>query len=231
MRRTMGGASERILRVAAERFAENGYRGTSIEDIAVGAEISRSSLFWHFGSKEGLLRAVIEDLLGSWMGTIGDKGNEQRGLAAVRTAVVVTSELHAENPAWVRLMSLLIGEASATETSLLPLFIDMEEHMLGLWRRWLSEAAEDGELRPGADPDKAAAIINAAVFGMKHLWALKPEHYEASAMEEALLHVVDCLSAPGPEVRLADRRPTRSRSGKGTADRRQPSRTRKAAAK
>jgi AcrR family transcriptional regulator len=189
----MGGASGRILEVAAERFAENGYRGTSIEDIAAGAEISRSSLFWHFGSKEGLLRAVIEETLGSWTEGIAEAGQE-RGLAGLRAAVSALNRLHVDNPPMVRLLTLLLSEASATEPGLVPIFAGIEQSMLGLWTRFLTEAAEDGELIPGLDPATAASVVNAATFGSKQLWALNPESHGVAAMEAALLHVVECLS-------------------------------------
>ena len=203
MRRTMGGASGRILQVAAERFADNGYRGTSIEDIASGAEISRSSLFWHFGSKEGLLRAVIEDTLASWTGTMAEAGEQERGLAGLRASVASMSRLRLENPPMARLLAILLGEASATEPGLIPIFVDIEQSVEALWRRFLVEATEDGNLRPGVDPDQAARVINAASFGMTQLWVLNPAGHDVSAMEEALLHVVDCLSADGPPARRA----------------------------
>src|SRR5947209_11325801 len=132
----MGGASSRILKVAAERFAENGYRGTSIEEIAQGAEISRSSLFWHFRSKEGLLQAVIQETLESWTGAVAEAGSEARGMAAIRAGVAAMNRLHCQFPTEVRLMSLLMSEASATEPTLIPIFIDIEQAQLRQWVRW-----------------------------------------------------------------------------------------------
>ena len=232
MRRTMGGASGRILEVAAERFATNGYRGTSIEEIAAGAEISRSSLFWHFGSKEGLLRAVIGDTLQGWADVVADAASTDRGLAALRAAVTAMNTVRTENPSMVRLMSLLMGEASATEEALVPIFVEVEQSMLGLWRRWLSEAAEDGELRPGVDPEKAAGVLNAASFGTSQLWALSPEHHSVSDMEQAFLHVIDCLSVSGPELATAGRRrSSRAKAGQGAPATRRLSEPRKAASK
>lgn len=52
-----------ILRVAMQLFAENGYSKTTITQIADRAHTYRSSVDWHFGSKEGLLVAVIDHFL------------------------------------------------------------------------------------------------------------------------------------------------------------------------
>ncbi len=52
-----------ILRVALELFAEHGYTKTTITQIADRANTYRSSVDWHFGSKEGLLLAVVDNFL------------------------------------------------------------------------------------------------------------------------------------------------------------------------
>jgi AcrR family transcriptional regulator len=45
---------ERIVESAMRRFAEHGYQGTRVEDIAAELEIAKGSIFQHFGSKAGL---------------------------------------------------------------------------------------------------------------------------------------------------------------------------------
>ena len=51
---------ETILRGAAEAFAEQGYAGTSMEDVAGAAGITKLIVYRHFGSKEELYDAVLE---------------------------------------------------------------------------------------------------------------------------------------------------------------------------
>ncbi len=51
---------EQLLRIAEKLFAEEGYAGTSTAKIAREAGVSEGLIFRHFGSKEGLLDAVIE---------------------------------------------------------------------------------------------------------------------------------------------------------------------------
>jgi AcrR family transcriptional regulator len=45
---------ERILECAMRLFAEHGYRGARIEDIAIELQIAKGSIFQHFGSKANL---------------------------------------------------------------------------------------------------------------------------------------------------------------------------------
>ncbi|NUP41668.1 MAG: TetR/AcrR family transcriptional regulator [Streptomyces sp.] len=50
---------ERLLRAAAEAFAERGYDGTRVADIAASAGVSNGALYAHFGSKADLLAAAL----------------------------------------------------------------------------------------------------------------------------------------------------------------------------
>ncbi len=53
---------QRILRAAAQRFAERGYDGAKFREIGDLAGISFQSIRYHFGSKEKLWEAVVEQL-------------------------------------------------------------------------------------------------------------------------------------------------------------------------
>lgn len=50
---------ERILDAAESLFGEQGFVSTSVRDIAARAETSPGSINYYFGSKNGLIRAVI----------------------------------------------------------------------------------------------------------------------------------------------------------------------------
>lgn len=54
-------AARRILIAARALFAERGYEGVSIRDIAERAKVSKANVFHHFTNKMGLYRAVLED--------------------------------------------------------------------------------------------------------------------------------------------------------------------------
>src|SRR5215467_11521395 len=65
--RTVGASAEvtraRILDVALELFAERGYAGTSVRDIAERLGMTKSSLYYHFASKEDVLNALVTPLI------------------------------------------------------------------------------------------------------------------------------------------------------------------------
>jgi AcrR family transcriptional regulator len=53
--------ANRILTQAIRIFLAKGYHGTSIEDITRAARLTKGALYWHFRSKEDLLKRIVEE--------------------------------------------------------------------------------------------------------------------------------------------------------------------------
>ncbi|NJO89696.1 MAG: helix-turn-helix transcriptional regulator [Chloroflexia bacterium] len=52
---------ENILKAALQLFAKEGFYATSTSKVAKQAGVSEGLIFRHFGSKEGLLQAILEE--------------------------------------------------------------------------------------------------------------------------------------------------------------------------
>jgi TetR/AcrR family transcriptional regulator len=63
------GSRARILAVARGEFAERGFTNARLQDIAERAGLTHPTLLYHFGSKEGLYAAVIEEAVHDWAAT------------------------------------------------------------------------------------------------------------------------------------------------------------------
>lgn len=59
-----------ILTAAEEVFAHQGYRGATTAAIAEKAGLPKANVHYYFGTKEALYRAVLEDILGLWLGEL-----------------------------------------------------------------------------------------------------------------------------------------------------------------
>ncbi len=59
-RMTSGERREQLIETARGLFAEKGYDGTAVEDVAARAGVSKPVVYEHFGGKEGLYAVVVD---------------------------------------------------------------------------------------------------------------------------------------------------------------------------
>jgi AcrR family transcriptional regulator len=107
----MSTTRQRILDAALLAFARYGYRQASMEAVAEQAALSRQALYRHFSTKEGLFRAVVEELHASSLEAAERAAREarERGEDA---AGVLLAQLEARS---ATLLERLRGSAHAEE--------------------------------------------------------------------------------------------------------------------
>lgn len=67
-----------ILAVAEQLFADKGFDGTSVRDIAQLANVNLAMISYYFGSKEKLLEALLEERAGYTLGILEELNKDQR---------------------------------------------------------------------------------------------------------------------------------------------------------
>ncbi len=89
---------EEILDVATRLFAERGYDGTSMNDVAERVGMRKASLFYHFATKDALYEAVLDRLVASLQTALEaiyvSSGTYEDRLDAVTDTVVTLLSSH-----------------------------------------------------------------------------------------------------------------------------------------
>lgn len=79
-----------ILDVASELFAERGYDATSLREIAARLGITKAALYYHFRSKDDILRALLEpmvEIVGQLVEQLEAAGDVEGWAAALSWAI------------------------------------------------------------------------------------------------------------------------------------------------
>jgi AcrR family transcriptional regulator len=164
--RSRGGEETRrqILVAAMEEFAEKGLRGARVDDIAARTRTTKPMIYYHFGSKEKLYAAVMEEAYVH----VRDK---EQGLhlddldpeQAMRRLVEVTFDHHAAHPEYVRLVCVENME-NARHISGRPSLVRRNAIAIETVRSLLARGEAAGIFRRGLDPRHVHLLISALCF-------------------------------------------------------------------
>ena len=184
---------EKLLAAAADAFAERGYDGTRVADIAAAAGVSNGALYAHFGSKAELLVAALrahgqrqlEDVIAADPGqSVGqllvDAGRGLRRRREPRGYLIVEALVAARRDASV---AALMGDQMGERTGLLA----------GLVRA----AQRCGQLDAGLSADAIAHFCFLLAMGGA---LVTPDLHDVGEADwTALLTRVVTSLTPGPE--------------------------------
>jgi TetR/AcrR family transcriptional regulator len=187
---------DRVLQVAQALFAERGYRGTSLRDIAKRIGIKAPSLLHHFPSKQQLYLAVLDKMFESLEDAANaiawGRGSRQERM---RQAVADTIDFIASHPDFVRIMWKEMADESGVGRQVLkrrlpPLFSTAVN--------FIFRGQRDGEFRTEVDPLHFMWSLNSITIGyfttaamIRRLWSMNL--LEPAMIERRKREVIDTV--------------------------------------
>ncbi len=99
---------EKILECAARLFSERGYDAVGVQEIADGAGIKKPTLYHYFGSKEGLLRTLLEESYAALFEKLSTAGEYDRDvISTLKRIAAVYFEFARQNPLLYRMQLMM----------------------------------------------------------------------------------------------------------------------------
>ena len=192
--RTMAG----ILEVATVEFAEKGLDGARIDEIAAATKTSKRMIYYYFSSKEGLYRAVLEDMYRR-MRSIESELHlaDLPPVEALQKLVGFTFDHHHNNENFIRLVmseNMQRGAYLSQSKSIQDLNVPAIAAIQELYDRGVAS----GVFRAGLDPVDIHASISALTFfnvSNKHTFGLifKQEPASTGAITTRRNNVIDMV--------------------------------------
>ncbi|GAB3008477.1 TetR/AcrR family transcriptional regulator [Mycobacterium bourgelatii] len=158
---------QRILEVAQRLLSRNGWRSTTLAQIAREAGVSPAGLLHHFESKEQLLHAVLDAR------DLDDETHADRGGDLIGEIAQVADRFN-RAPELVGTFTVLLVENIAPDAPLHDRLVTRQRDAAQIVADGIRRGQAAGRFRHDIDPDIKAVEILAFIHGMEMTWLLDP---------------------------------------------------------
>lgn len=116
-----------IMNVAIELFAEKGFEGTSVRDIAARADVNVAMVNYYFGSKDKLFESIVEHKAAFMRGKM-DEIEADPNLSEIEKVDLIVDNYVSKilsNPSFHRVLhqELLMGDRESMHTNIIRVFM------------------------------------------------------------------------------------------------------------
>lgn len=182
---------QRILEVAQRLLSRNGWRSTTLAQIAREAGVTPAGLLHHFESKEQLLHAVLDarDLDDD---THSDRGGDLLG------EIAQVADRFSRQPDLLGTFTVLLVENIAPDAPLHGRLVNRQRAATEIVAAGIRRGQAAGRYRADIDPAVKAVEILAFIHGMEMTWLLDPSIPLAEVFKEYAETLARDFSPPTP---------------------------------
>ncbi len=157
------GRRQALIEIAAELFAERGFRSTTVREIGDAAGVLSGSLYHHFDSKETIIEEILSSYLDSLMTTyteiVARQQDPESTLRALITAAFVSLGPHRA--------AITVIQNERTYLSQFPRFAYLtktEADVRRIWVKVIEDGIAQGIFRDDLDPVIAYRFLRDSVW-------------------------------------------------------------------
>jgi AcrR family transcriptional regulator len=175
--------ASRILNQAMRIFLEKGYHGASIDDITGAAKLTKGALYWHFRSKEDLLRKLIREYETGFLDKLIQAVAQVNGGASEKFTKYVRFNATFANfnrelcVSFTTLAAELVGAHHGIEPEIKRIYQKYQNFLSSL----ILQAKKEKVFKKEIDPDLAALVIMAFHDGILLQWSMNRDKIDGEA--------------------------------------------------
>ena len=187
----------RLLDAAAELIAEGVYERMTLASNGERAGYSPALVTARFGSKEGLLAALVDRMAVEWAEhVLAPALADRSGADAVHTFVAELRTAWRQHPHQLRALSVLMFEAVLPVPFLRERMAELHRELRATVERRIERGLAEGTVAAGVDAAAAAQVIVGALRGAVYQSLLDPAAVPIDVALARLGPLVDAMLAP-----------------------------------
>lgn len=197
VRPTRAQTRARLLKAAGTVFAERGYDGASLDDVAVAAGLTKGAVYSSFASKEELFYALMRDRIRERLELVTKAVERQATVRDIaRDAGGALAELISTQAEW-HLLFIEFWARAVRDPELRDEFARERRSARGVIASLLQEQAADANIELPAPAEQLAVAVLALANGIAIEQLADPDGVDASTFGVILGLLLDGLTIPG----------------------------------
>lgn len=189
----------RIIAAAIELFAERGYQGTSLIQVGAAAGYTGALISSRFGSKQGLLQAVMAHVLDRFRldeQTARMTPDGRPADALMREFIAAYMHDVAARQSRMRALHVIVGEALGGLTEIHAEVVNVNHVFRRRVAAYVAYGVETGAFRKDMDIDQAAILIVGLLRGVTSQFLAEPNDVDLDDIVPALQAAALAIVAP-----------------------------------
>ncbi len=181
-------SKKKIIHAAMDLFAQQGYRGATLSEIAKAANLTEPGLLHHFPSKNHLLMAVLaeRDRIDHERFDVYDFDDDRGLLEAVKDLVKHNQTV----PGLVQLFTTLAAESIQDQHPGHEFFRNRYHSVRNQVMDVIKLGQEKGTVRSDIPAENLVVMIYAMMDGLQVQWLYDPESVDMAGIFERFIHMV-----------------------------------------
>lgn len=188
-------STTRLVRAAAELLVEVGYERMTLAAIGRRAGYSYGLVTQRFGSKEGLMWALVESMIVDWSRGEGKRTTSEKWLQRIQPIIEGVRASAARDPVSLRALWSVMFEAVKPGTSLNERVRELHVTQRANTARSIQREIDAGRIPADFAPEATAAVVVGALRGLAYQWLLDPE-FDYDGALAALEAIIARLEVP-----------------------------------